>query len=280
MSDIKKSVDKEASRVEGMLGYYPNIYNPSSYSEKILWRKFFDHNELFTITSDKVQVKEFLVEKFGESFKKYIIPTICSTNDPNKLPFDNLIFPCIIKANNGSGTNIILEDNNFNKDEIINTCKNWLNKKYGQKKFEWGYKNIQPKILIEPIININNEKLYDYRFFVFHGEIKIIQVDRRGSLDKKRNIYNKDFERIDLTIKYPNYDFEFIEPKNFNEMKSVATKIGSLFDFVRVDLYNIDGKIYFGETTHYPGSGAHKFNPKEFDFELGKFWNINGNNTI
>jgi hypothetical protein len=275
MIDLKKSIDKEASRTEGMIGYYPNIANPSSYSEKVLWRKFFDHNPLLTTTADKVLVKEFLVEKFGDQFKKYITPTIYSTTNPKDIPFEDLTYPCIIKANNGSGTNIIVESlADVDRELIYSKCNKWLKKTYGQKKFEWAYVNIKPKILIEPLINANDKILYDYRFFVFNGKISIICIDR-GLKDKMRNIYDENFKKLDLTIKYPNYNFEFDEPKNFDEMKDIARKIGSLFDFVRVDLYNVDGNIYFGETTHYPGSGAQKFNPKEFDFDLGTKWILN-----
>lgn len=259
-------------------GYKPNLKDPKSFNEKIIYKKRKDRNPLLPITADKERVRKYIKKVLGkEEAEKILIPLIHVTDKPETIPFEKLPKNFIIKANHASGRNIIVRDGKFDKKEIIKKCKEWLKMPYRLGKLEWAYQPIKRKIIIEKLITDKNGNIpRDYKFFVFNGKCKLVQIDfDRRTKDKEhtRSLYDGNWNYIDASLKYPQGK-RVKKPTNFNEMKSLAEKLGNSFNFIRADFYSVGEKIRFGEITHYPGSGREYFKPKLLDFELGKEWDL------
>jgi len=259
------------------LGYPLNLKNPKSFNEKIIWKKIYDRNPLLPVTADKYQVRFFIKEVLGEKrAEEILIPLLYVTNKPETIPFETLPSAFIVKVNHASGRNIIVEDGNYNQDEIIKNCKRWLKTPYGLEKMEWMYQPIKRKIIIEKLLRENDGKIPKrYNFQMFHGKCKLVHAI---IVNKKNNTSVTSFdEKWNFSsVKITNYTQEpkIKKPENYKIMLELAEELSKPFDFVRIDLYNINGKIYFGELTHYPASGTGKYEPQSFDFELGKNWKI------
>jgi hypothetical protein len=207
----------------------------------------------------------------------------------------------VIKANHGSGGVIIVSDkaekhaflpgegeifgfqrflihpDNIDWALIVLILKNWMSSNYYWNPGffpEWAYKNIQPRILIEELLSSSSGVPDDYRFFCFNGRCDYIQVDTpvyTGS-GVLRDIFDRDWNKLDVTLKYPNSNIERPRPTNLEEMVKIAELLSSEIDHVRVDLYELDGRIVFGELTNYHAAGAQKFNPESFDKLFGESW--------
>lgn len=269
----------EKRRFYKKLGYKLNLKNPKSFNEKIVWKKIHDRNPLLPITADKYGVRQYLKDVLGEkNANEILVPLLYVTDDPEAIPFDDLPKEFIVKANHGSGTNIIIEDKNqVDSKEVIKKCKNWLKTSYGLEKNEWAYQNIERKIVIEKLLKDEKGCLpKDYKFFVFHGKCKLIHVDFDRYRKHSQSFYNRKWEYLDLKRTKPQGKTEKT-PKKYAEMLETVENLGEKFDFVRIDLYSINNKIYFGEITHYPATGMKPFKPQIFDFELGKQWKIKPN---
>ncbi|MBN2396608.1 MAG: hypothetical protein JXC36_09160, partial [Candidatus Atribacteria bacterium] len=190
-------------------------------------------------------------------------------------PFERLPSAFMVKPNHASGSHIIVENGHFNKKEMIKICQRWLKTPYGLEKLEWAYQPIKRKIIIEKLLLDDDGKIAkDFNFHMFHGKCKLVRVifDRINHLsistfDEKWNF---------LSVKKPDrlQGPKIKKPKYYEIMLELAEKLSKPFDFVRVDLYNVKGKIYFGELTHYTASGTGKSEPSSFAFELGKYWKI------
>ena len=258
------------------MGYPLNLKNPRSIDEKIIWKKIYDRNPLLPITADKYQVRSYIQEILGEDrAKELLIPLLYVTDQPYTIPFEKLPSAFIVKPNHASGRYIIVKDGKFNKEEIIHACKKWLMFPYGLDKLEWAYKPIKRKIVIEKLLREEKTSiLKEFKFHMFQGKCRLIAFvyDRMNNFsmsffDEKWNI---------LSVKIPNHSRapKIEKPKNIEKMLELAEKLSKPFDYIRVDLYNLKGKIFIGELTHYPASGMGKYNPVSFSYKLGKHWKI------
>ena len=259
------------------IGYPLNLKCPRSFNEKIAWKKIHDRNPLLPVTADKYQVRSYIKEILGEDkAKELLIPLLYVTDKPETIPFSKLPPAFIVKPNHASGRYIIVEDGKFNKEEIIDACRRWLMTPYGLDKLEWAYKPIKKrKILVEKLLR--EEKiniLKEFNFHMFHGKCKLVNV----LFDKMNNLSVSCFDEkwYFLPVKIPRRPQgpKIQKPKNYEIMLELAEKLAKPFDHVRVDLYNLNGKIYFGELTHYTASGVWKYEPSSFAFELGKHWKV------
>lgn len=182
----------------------------------------------------------------------------------------------MVKPNHVSGSHIIVENGHFNKKEMIKTCRRWLKTPYGLEKLEWAYQPIKRKIIIEKLLRDENGKLpKDFKFHMFHGKCKLVYVIF-GKMNNNHSISYFDEKWNFLSVKKPTRPQgpKIKKPKNYEIMLELAEKLAEAFDYIRVDFYNLNEKIYFGELTHYPISGTGKFEPQSFDFTLGKYWKI------
>jgi hypothetical protein len=253
--------------------YWPHLKKPRSFEEKLLHRMLFDRNPRWTVLSDKLSVREYVAEKVG---KEYLIPLLWAGNRPEEIPFDELPSKFMIKANHGCGYNIIVKDKDqIDKKMIILKLKQWLNENFCMDKYlgtAWAYKNIKPAIIVESFLDNNGDIPTDYKFFCFLGRAEFLQMnfDRFG--DPYEKTFDRYFHPLDLWQGTKQYPGKVECPDNYEEMIRVSESLAIDFDFIRVDLYNVNSRIYFGELTCYPGGGNVHWVPSEYDFLLGKKW--------
>jgi hypothetical protein len=286
---------KERQIISKIIGYYPDFKNPRSYNEKVLWKIIHDRNPLLTVISDKYRVREYLKDLLGkEASEKILIPLLYVTDKPETIPFDNLSEEYIIKANNACKKYIMAENKDNGKiytlvdgrnklrlsdcskvrQKIINNCKGWISKPYGFYHYEWAYQKIKRKIIIEKLLRDEEGKIpADYKFNIFHGKCRFIQVYYNRFTGINRAWYTPEWEYINIggpARQAPYRD----KPKNLKAMIDLAELLGKPFDFIRVDLYSVNNRIYFGEFTNYPMGARTPFNPVSLDYEYGKKWKI------
>ncbi|MBN1332817.1 MAG: hypothetical protein JW971_03550 [Synergistales bacterium] len=265
----------EKIRFYKKLGYFGDLRNPRSFNEKLFWRKVYDRNPLFPIVSDKIRVRDYIRGLLGqEKAEEFLIPLLHVTDEPGDIPFTHLPEEFVIKANHGSGWLMIIDNhNNHSRQEIINTSKAWLKKSFRRNQLEWAYSKIKPMILIEQLMKDQGEIPMDFKFFVFHGKVKMINLHHGRFRDHRMSYYDAQMKRIQHHSRWKKEGPPVAKPENFSKMVHLAEKLGSAFDFVRVDMYNISGKIYIGELTIYPSSGTHPYD-RDFDYELGSYWDL------
>lgn len=254
-------------------GRFPNLKAPKTFTEKVQYRKLNDRDPRLPLFADKIRAKELVALIIGD---EYIIPTLWSGKYLNIPKISELPRPIVIKASHGCASNIFVhEGDKPDWSAMWWQCQDWLRTPYGTKTREWLYEGIERQILVEPMIGNGKQPPSDYKFFVFHGQVTHVHVDIDRYGDQRvRAILDKDWQRLDVKSFYPNAPYTVDRPDRFEEMKRIAEKIGKKFDFVRVDLYDVDGRIYFGETTFYPASGYLAYDPPSFDAELGAAWKV------
>lgn len=258
-------------------GYRLGLDNPMTYNEKIMWRKIFDRNPLFPKLSDKLCARSYVLEKLGQTEGEAIlVPLLFATQDPAEIPFEDLPEEYIVKPNHGSGWSIIVDrERQVPRERIISQCRKWLKRTYGQKKMEWAYSGIKPCIMVEKLLKDNRGRLApDFKFYVFNGTTGMVYVlyDRFGSPTEA--FYDRGFKRLRVNTSFPDGP-EIREPENFGKMIEISEKLASELDFLRVDLYDVDGRIFFGEFTLYPASGMYRYAPLGFERKLGEHWPLN-----
>lgn len=253
------------------LGYWPHLKHPRSFNEKIAHRKIYDRNPLFNVIADKVQVRDFVEKKLGPGF---VVPVIGIYDDPDLIPWDRLPESFVVKTNHRSGGNLIVpEKSKLDLLAAQKTLRKWFDEPYGQEKFEWFYEGFPRKILVEEFLKDPvNIVPADYKIYTFHGRVEFIHVDHGRFGEHQRSFYDRDWNRQVFSIRVP-ASGECEKPRELLEMIRVAETLAQGIDFVRVDLYLVEGKIYVGEMTLTPSSGRKAFYPdKSYDFFLGSFW--------
>lgn len=259
-----------------------NLNNPATFDEKMWWLKFNYHNPLMTQCADKFKVREYVKNCGYEDIlnKMYL----GGVTDPNLINYEALPSVFYIKTNHGCGGNICVNKKyGYDKKHISKMLENSMKNNYFYESREWPYKDIKPCIIIEEFIDSGNKPLLDYRFLCFSGKFKYLFVDydtadKSGhhKIGAKRNVYNRDYELLPYRVSRDNFNNTIApKPLNYEKMIEIAETLAKPFPFVRVDLYNIDGKIIFGEMTFFHAGALNKIEPHEFDLELGKLININ-----
>ena len=250
-----------------------DIKKPVTYRQKIQWAEIYEKSALKTMLSDKYAVRSWIKEKIGE---EYLIPLIGVFDDPNSIDFDNLPDKFVIKLNNSSGFNIIVKNkNDIDVAKIRKQLGKWMKIDFAfYKGFQPHYIGIVPKILIEEYMSDTKGELRDFKFLCFNGEAKFCWVDIGRYANHCRNIYDLDWKLQPWRQVKPNYTGEVEKPAHFKEMINIANTLCKGFSHVRVDLYNVDGKIYFGEMTFSNGGGHDRIIPPEYDRIIGDMWHI------
>lgn len=252
------------------LGYWPNLRHPKTFNEKLQWMKLHDHNPLFSQYADKYLVRGHISETIGS---EYLIPIHGVFNKAEDIDFDKLPNQFVLKCNHGAGCNIICKDKSqLNRAEVIDKLNGWMAKDYSRFKREYHYASIERKIICEQFMTDNETgELRDYKFFCIGGEVQMIQVDMGRFSHHTRNIYDKEWNLLDVEISFPrDVEHTIDRPKELDEMISIAQLLSKDFLQVRVDLYVINHKVYFGELTLFSGAGFSKYTPREFEMKLGE----------
>ncbi len=254
-------------------GHCLHLKEPRRFTEKIQWLKLFGFKPVFTSLVDKIAAKKIVSEKIGD---EYIIPTIAIYNKPEDIEFDRLPNQFVLKTTNGGGNNgvIICRDKSrLNRAQTIDKISKALEANIYTTYREKPYKDIPPQIFVEQYMqNEDNSELTDYKFYCFKGKPKYCQVIANRNTNESIDFFDMDwvhqsFYGLNRTCKNSNNSIPC--PKNFEKMKVIAGSLSNDLEFLRVDLYEINNRIYFGEMTFYPGSGFGAFTPDIWDYILG-----------
>lgn len=266
--------------------YYRNMHetldwnNLKTYNEKMQWEKLFNNDPRKAHLADKYKVREWVANKIGE---QYLIPLLGVWDNSQDIDFGKLPNSFVLKTNCGTGDVVIVKDkSSLTKKEIREIrykLNYYLHYDCGCNSFEMHYSEIEPKIICEKLLEFPDTDVPDYKFLCFEGKPYYCWVDIGRYHNHKRNIYDLDWKLQDWNQKnYGNSDAPIDRPVNFDKMIEIAKKLSQGFTQIRIDLYNIDGKIYFGEMTFTNGSGFEKISPKEANLMLGNLWKIDVSN--
>lgn len=263
------------------MGYYPDLDNPKTFNEKLQWLKLYYRKPILTTLVDKYAVKKYVADKIGE---EYIIPTLGVWNSFDEIDFNSLPNQFVLKCTHDSGGLVICKD----KSKLdIQAAKVKIERSLATDFYnlgrEWPYKNVKPRIIAEKYMeDESGYELKDYKFFCFNGKCEFFKIDFDRQKSHHANYFNCACELMPFgeVICPPDYNRELKMPSNIGEMTNKAEQIASSINnaFVRIDLYNINGQIYFGEITFYPASGVGKFEPDEWDLKLGELIDLQGVN--
>ena len=249
-----------------------DLKHPQTFNEKLQWLKFYDRKDIYTKMVDKYEAKKYVGNVIGN---EYIIPTIGVYKRFNDIDFEKLPNKFVIKCTHDSGGIFICRDKkDFNYDLAKNNINKNLKKNFYYFGREWPYKNVKRRIIIEEYMG---NDINDYKFFCFNGKVNFFKIDFDRFTQHGANYYDIDKKILPFGEKLcpPNFNKKLKIPKNIDEMITLAEKLAKDIPFVRVDFYNINGKIYFGEMTFFPSTGFGKFFPSEWDKKIGDMLNIN-----
>ena len=267
-------IEKIQNQYKDKIGHALDLDNPKRYTEKIQWRKLYDNNPLYSTLADKYAVREWVKEKIGE---EHLIPILGVWDKAEEIDFDKLPDSFVLKTNNSAGRNIIVRNKkDINEKLIIEQMNFWLEYPFWAVLGEFHYKNIQPKIIAEKLMQCEGtDDIPDYKFLCFQGNPYCCSVDVNRFHGHKRIIYDLDWNPQNWIIKSRNFDVysgSLEKPLQFDKMISLVERLCEGFSFVRVDLYLIQNNIYFGEMTFTPGAGYTPIFPDEYDYILGEQW--------
>lgn len=252
------------------LGYKLNLKEPKSFNEKLQWLKLNDIHSEYTQMVDKVEAKKYVASLIGD---EYIIPTLGVWNSVEDVDWDKLPNQFVIKVSSDSGGVIVCKNkSNLDFNKAIKKLNSDFKKNYYNYNKEYPYRDIKPKIIAEQYMEDRKTgELRDYKFFCFNGEPKILKVDFNRFKSHRANYYdiNKNLLMFGEATFPPDYNKEIEFPDNYEKMVQLVRIIAKSIPFVRVDLYNVNGYIYFGEITFFPASGLGKFTSLEWDYKLG-----------
>ena len=265
-----------------LMGYRLDWNNLQTFSEKLQWLKLYNRKPWYSDCVDKFKVREYVAKKLGTD--KYLIPLYFETQDWKDIKPENLPDkPFVIKCNHDNSSYRIIQDKkNINWEEMRLFYRRRLN---GRNLFwsnrEWPYKRVQPRIIVEQFLQSSSDKyaLHEYKFHCFGGEIKLISFYEYGLDGQKRHRFlNEDYLPLD-PIYSMNVGLELLKdyqkPQVPDELTSIVKKLASDFEYyIRVDVYHVDGKLYFGELTFFDAAGFEKITPESWNCELGSYLHL------
>lgn len=258
------------------LGRWPNLNHPRRYTEKLQLYKMRYRNPVMHKCVDKYEVRKFVEDK---GLGSILVPLFCVCEDAKDIKLEELPSKFVIKTTDGTGGNNVLvckDKNRFNWDDVVKKVNSWKDQKDVNPGREWAYTGIKKsRIIVEEYLDGGDRPLVDYKFFCFNGEPQMLYVitDREPGKYAFLGIYDMDFNKLPVYRCDERRQVQIeAKPDNYDEMVEIARLLSSGFPHVRVDLYNVKGKIYFGELTFYDGSGYFGYDPDEFDFEMGSYF--------
>ena len=256
------------------LGYSLDLKNPQTFNEKLQWLKLYDRNPKYIQMVDKYEVRKYISENIGE---EYLIPLIGVYNRFEEINFEELPNQFVIKCTHDSGGVVICKNKSkFDIRKAKEKIKKSMKRNFYYSGREWPYKNIKPKIIIEQYMEDKKAKeLIDFKIMCFNGIPKFsFTCSERYNDGLKVTFYNLSWEKMSFERHYPSSTKNIEKPKNYELMLELSKKLSKNIPFVRVDWYEINGKLYFGELTFYPGSGLEEFKPFSWDKKLGNLLSL------
>ena len=247
-----------------------NLDNPTTYNEKIQWLKLHDRNPDYTMMVDKYAVRDYIAKTLGA---EYSIPLVGGPwKSFDEIDFDALPEQFVLKCNHDSGGLVICKDKTkLDKEYARKKIRKSMKRNFYWANREWPYKDVQPCIIAEKyMVDDSGYELKDYKFFCFDGEPKVMFIATDRGVATKFDFFDMDFQHLPFTNGHPCADIAPSKPKCFEEMKKLAALLSSGIKHVRVDFYEINGRVYFGELTFSHWSGMIPFEPEEWDYKLGE----------
>ncbi|MBQ7526267.1 MAG: carbonic anhydrase [Bacteroidaceae bacterium] len=260
-----------------------HLDNPQRFSEKVQHYKAYYRNPEMTQCVDKYDVREYVARKLGNETYLNTLYQVCDT--AKDIDFDALPKEFIIKTTDGgNGDNVLIcrDKDKLDTNQAVQLVNSWRNKRYYVISREWAYEGAkQSKVIVEELLvdpDSNDGSICDYKFLCYKGKFKYLWVDKDRYSNHRRGFWNHDLQFMpDKVSDHPTFSKEEVPalPDNVQEMIAVSEKLAEGFPFVRIDLYNIRGRIIFGEMTFYPWSGYCRYTPDSFDFDLGLSFDVN-----
>lgn len=253
-----------------------NLKNPKSFNEKLQWLKLYNRKHQYTLMVDKLKVKDYVADLIGE---EYIIPTLGVWENAKDVDFNSLPDKFVIKCNHNSGQGLYICKNKseMNEAEVRSNLQKALETDYFIRFREWPYKDVERRIIAEKYIEDKSSvdgDLKDYKFMCFNGKVHCSFVCSERKTDLKVSFFDRDWMPMPFERHYPRSNKPIPKPVHYEEMIRLAEALSKGIPFVRVDFYDVEDKIYFGELTFFPGSGFEEFTPEIWDERLGSLINI------
>ena len=252
--------------------------DPKGYCEKLQWLKVNDRRPEYTKLVDKLAVRDHIDEVLGEG---YMFPLLGKWKSFDEIDFSTLPEQFVIKCNHDSGSTKVIKNKSQLTEKAIKEMRKFYTKRLKRDFFhagrEYPYKGIEPYIIAEQLMIDENEpdkSIEDYKFFCFNGEPKLMFVATDRSTACKFDFFDMDFNHLDIFNIHENTEKTILKPAKFEEMKEIAKKLSQGMRHVRIDLYELNGKIYFGEYTFFHGGGFQLFHPDEWERKLGDWIDI------
>lgn len=250
-----------------MFGYNLDLEHPKTMNEYICSTKISDEKLMYHIYTDKFEVRDYVRKTVGEPYLNKIIGVYDSFDE---IDFKQMPEAFAMKATHGSSYNIIVSDKSkLDIDAAKRKFDCWLKENFYYKDREKNYKNIRPRIMCDSFLSPANRQLEEYKLFCFKGKVGFIQHNKQIAGKRYDNIFDVKWNLLPVKYGYDSFKGDS-KPENGDELIAVAEKLAAIFEFVRVDLYNIDGRIVFSELTFHSGGGLIPFEPKQYDREFGK----------
>ncbi len=252
---------------------------PRRFSELLLAKMLWDRDPLLPISTEKVNARDFVASRVGPG---YLIPLLQVCDRPQDLDFDALPARFAIKASHGCGFNLLIGDKaQVDANALRDTVRGWLATDWYRRHREWAYRGVPRRILVEALLVDRGELAADYKFYVFNGRARMVMVNGRSAVaavarksgrHPTRDYFDEQWRPLKVERGKPRAAATPPCPDRLAEMIDVAQRIARGFAFCRVDLYEVEGKVHFGEITHYPSAGQQMFRPLDFDAALGEVW--------
>ena len=253
-----------------VFGQRPDLNRPRRYTEKLQKMILCDHNPLYHRLVDKAEVKSYVSSLIGE---EHIIPTLGVWSRAEDIDWDSLPDYFVLKCTHDSGSALICRDKaSFDREAACEKLRAALSRDYWKVSREWAYKGVKPRIIAEAYLG---DDVADYKFFCFNGkpELLFIATERQKEGEEvKFDFFDMSFNHLDIRNGHPNASVPPARPEHFEEMKDLAARLSAGLPQVRVDFYELGGKVYFGEYTFYHFRGLVPFEPDGWDVKIGNLW--------
>ncbi|GAB7086275.1 ATP-grasp fold amidoligase family protein [Marinifilum fragile] len=251
------------------MGKLLNLRNPRYFTEKLQWLKLYDRSPEYSVMVDKIEVKKYVAEAISDNC---IIPTIGTWDHADEIDFEQLPKQFVLKCNHTGGGNVFIckDKTKIDFDQLRAKLNAQLSTNTFLRTREWPYKNIKRRILCEKYMEDESGELRDYKFYCFDGKVKLLLIASNRFTTHNFDYYDSEFNKLDITsTEGPNSLINHKRPETFNEMIETAKKLSKGIPHVRVDLYEIHGKMYFGELTFFDSSGYDNFGSDEWNLIMG-----------
>lgn len=248
----------------------PSFRKPLTFTERVHAKKLFNRDQLLTMTADKYAVREYVARRVGVEL---LTTLMAVADDPADLDYEKLPTSFVVKATHGNNANLIVRDKrSLDWTATIVKIRRWLKINWYRYNKEWSYRNIPPRIIVEELLDDDGHSPTDYKFFVFSGKVRLVQVDLGRFTRHQRSLFDENWRSLAVSYRFPRPAALPAMPSRFAEMKATAERLAAEFEFARVDLYQYRDRVLFGEITHYPEGGSALFEPRKFDRALGDVW--------